>query len=266
MRNTSISEFFLLNCFQRSLAGRLGHGIVHNLNGPLQILSMQLEMLKMDMMKLRGGSHPGECGKTVGMMEGRLEQIGEVIVRLDSMIQLLGYRGADESAERQLMPVDMCRFIRDLIEFWNADLYFKHRVAKEIVLPDSPIFQVMDEFMVIAMMDGIMAGFIYCIKQREDGGFGISLEPYGDNGCMIRLEHSGRPMSDALCSQIVNMRQQYQKDRDSLMLESDELDREPELFLAMALGACRSVELGWEFSIAPLEVVLKSPGDSGALD
>ena len=192
-------------------------------------------------------------------MEGRLGQISDVIVRLESMIQVLGYRGDDESADKQPMPVDMCRFIRDFLEFWSADLYFKHRVAKEVILPESPIFQVIDEFMVIAMMDGIMAGFIYCIKKQEGGGFGISLEAAGDNGCVIRLEHSGRPISDALCRHIEYVRQQYQKDTDSLVLECDDLAREPELLMALALGARRSVELGWKFSIAPQEVVLRSP-------
>ena len=198
-------------------------------------------------------------------MEGRLDQVGDVIVRLESMIQVLGYRGEDESADKQLMPVDMCRFIRDFLEFWNADLYFKHRVAKEVILPDSPIFQVIDEFMVIAMMDGIMAGFIYCIKQQEGGGFGISLEAVEDNGCVIKLEHSGRPISDTLCSHIEDVRQQYQKDRESLVLQCDDLAREPELLMALTLGACRSVELGWKFSIAPQQVVLKSPVDSAGL-
>jgi hypothetical protein len=51
MGNIQVLEGFLYSCFQNSKIGYLAKGIVHNLNGPIQILSMHIEMLKMDIAK-----------------------------------------------------------------------------------------------------------------------------------------------------------------------------------------------------------------------
>jgi hypothetical protein len=151
MKSTSIPQKFILECFQYSLTGRLGHGIVHNLNGPLQILSMQMEMVKMDIMKcmeILSGRNPdfkaGDakgispvCLNEISRINERMDQVSEVTGRLESMIQILGYRGEDEAGIKQPRPVDMLSFVNEFIEFWSADLYFKHRVEKRLTLPDS---------------------------------------------------------------------------------------------------------------------------------
>ena len=261
MKDISMPQKFILDCFQYSLTGRLGHGIVHNLNGPLQILSMHLEMLKMDIMKFCGHneSHSGEASDTMSRMNERLEQINDVVIRLESMIQILGYRGEDQSGDKQPMPVDMCMFIKDFLEFWNADLYFKHRVDKSVSLPDATIFQIIDESGVLAIMDGIMAGFLHCIKEVEGSRFSVELSQGDEGNCVISFGHSGKPVSTEICDAVTALRQQYMTTKDSQLLQCHHINNHPEILMALLLAAFRSVEIGWEFELEPMSAVITSP-------
>lgn len=266
--NLMLHNFFL-ECFQYSLTGRLANGIVHNLNGPLQILSMQMEMIKMDLMKFDNpsalyaesldlSSGGGALRDDIARINERLEQITEVIVRLESMIRILGYRGMSDDEEKQLKPVDMCPFLEDFIEFWNADLYFKHRVEKEILLPESSLFPVIDEAGVLAMLDGIMSGFMLCIKGMDGSSFRMVCSSVGRNGCCIELGHTGLPVPDEMCEKIMSLRNSYSNNRDGQPAspQSSDMGNNPELFMSLLLGAVRSVDAGWTFEISPQDVVI----------
>ncbi len=272
MKSTSIPQKFILECFQYSLTGRLGHGIVHNLNGPLQILSMQMEMVKMDIMKCMGilnGNSPdlktGDaagispvCLNEISRINERMDQVSEVTGRLESMIQILGYRGEDEGGIKQPRPVEMLSFVNEFIEFWSADLYFKHRVEKRLSLPDNSVFLMMDESPVLAMMDGIMSGFLWCIKAREGSSFGMTLVPGVESGCRIEFEHTGLPVPDDICEKVTSLRSRYMEEREAALLGCSDIHASPELIMALLLGAVRSVDAGWSFELTPTRAVVSS--------
>lgn len=258
---------FFLECFQYSLTGRLAQGIVHNLNGPLQILSMQMEMLNMDLLKFY--NLPPSCVESLDESEGmtvlqsevgrineRVQQASEVITRLESMIRVLGYRGVDNGEEKYLKPVDIRSLLEDFIEFWNADLYFKHRVEKKIRFPESSIFPVIDEAEVLAMMDGIMSGFLLCIKGMEGSSFGMACLPVGQGSCRIEFEHTGIPVPDEICERIASLRNSYQDDGEAPMLSSLDMSNNPALSIALLLGAVKSVDAGWTFELSPRSAVI----------
>ena len=64
----------VLTGFQHLLTGRLAKGIVHNLNSPLQILSMQLELVKAGLDEL-GGEGAGRLMERIIEMERMLHRI-----------------------------------------------------------------------------------------------------------------------------------------------------------------------------------------------
>ena len=253
---------FFLECFQYSLTGKLANGIVHNLNGPLQILSMQMEMMKMDLVKFDPSFLCSEsAGVTVSQddisrINERMQQVSEVIVRLESMIRILGYRGLDDEVQKQLQPVDMCSFLGDFIEFWNADLYFKHKVEKKILLPESSIFPVIDETGVLAMLDGIMSGFLLCIKGMSGSSFSMACSPVNQNGCRIEFEHTGIPVPDEVCEKVINLKNSYRNDKTISMPAPCDMADNPELLMSLLLGALRSVDTGWTFELSPQGAVV----------
>ncbi len=258
---------FILESFQYSLPGRLGHGLVHNLNGPLQILSMQMEMLKMDFMKL--GSQIGKtetgsmdvdiCREFMDKAGGRVEQAAEVITRLETMIQVIGCRGEDRETEEQARPVDMVAFLNTLMEFWKADLYFKHRVEKRISMPEISVFVMMEETPVLAMLDGVMSAFLYCIKagDREGSSFGLSLASQEEGGCRIEVEHTGSPIPKEICEKVMATMDEYARDRTVPFLTWDDMnDAPPDLLVSLLLGAVSSVDAGWTFDLGPNSAVM----------
>ncbi len=257
---------FILECFQYSVTGRLGHGIVHNLNGPLQILSMQMEMLKMGLMQLdmklqnsNGDFDAAACREFVESAQDRVKQASDVMARLESMIHVIGYRGEEEKEESQKRPVEMTTFLKDFVEFWHADLYFKHRVEKNLIMPEVSVFAVIEESVVLAMLDGIMAAFIYCIKAKDDGSFSLVLGS-GENGtCTIELSHTGTAIPDDLCQSVKAIQEEYRQDRDAALLNLGDISGyPPHLFVALALAAVRSVDAGWNFEIEPQRVLVAS--------
>ncbi len=269
MNNESMFQKFILECFQYSLTGMLGHGLVHNLNGPLQILSMQMEMMKMDIMKYggqagkagSGDSGAALCREFMDKATERVEQAAEVIGRLETMIQIIGYRGQDEQAEKHARPVDMAEFLNELLEFWNADLYFKHRVDKNILIPDGIIFVSMVETPVLAMLDGLMYAFLCCIKAKEGSSFAMRLEPGDSGGCRIEFEHTGEVIPEEVCARVAASMEAYRKDRTSGILDcSDIRDRSPHLLVALTLSAIRSVDAGWQYELAPSGAVVSLSG------
>ena len=254
---------FLLKCFQYSLTGRMGHGLVHNLNGPLQILSMQIEMLKMGLsqeeMRAQGGGEKQSGSDFIVSARERVEEISRVIARLESMIHIIGYRGENQQEEMQKRPVEIGAFIRDFIEFWQADLYFKHRVEKEINIPETAIFAVMEESVVLSMLDGLMAAFLYCIKRREGASFFLDVKPIDSGGCRIEMGHSGEPVQDEICSIVTTLREEYVKDRESALIDCSTIPKyPPDLMVGLILGAVRSVDAGWSFDLSPERVVVSS--------
>ena len=262
----------MLECFQYSLTGRLGHGLVHNLNGPLQILSMQMEMMKMDIMKY-GSQLSGAEGRKSGLdacqeflakAGERVEQAAEVMGRLETMIQIIGYRGQDDNhVDKQARPVEMAEFLSDLLEFWNADLYFKHRVEKHIKMPEGSIFVNMEETPVLSMFDGLMSAFLYCIKAKEGSSFGMSLEPAEGGGCCIELDHTGMPIPDDICARVAAAREDYNTDRLKPLFECSDISHNPELLVALVLSAVRSVDAGWSFELAPDRAVVSTLDEHG---
>ncbi|WP_279614876.1 histidine kinase dimerization/phospho-acceptor domain-containing protein, partial [Dissulfuribacter thermophilus] len=71
------------NQFRDFLIGRLWQGVIHNINGPLQIVSMNLELLKM----LKDGDPD-----LPEQLWGRIEQIVDSIERIQNITNNLSRR------------------------------------------------------------------------------------------------------------------------------------------------------------------------------
>ncbi|MDQ7837883.1 MAG: ATP-binding protein [Thermodesulfobacteriota bacterium] len=130
--------------------GRLMKGVAHNMNGPLQVLSIQVELLK-KIMAEGGGiladlgalSFSGEGGKLLKDLESKQEicvkkigQLEEELERLHGMTDFIVNRcGASE--ENNTSMVDLNEVIKDEVILLHADLFFKHKVRKTLKLKES---------------------------------------------------------------------------------------------------------------------------------
>ncbi|MEW6327186.1 MAG: ATP-binding protein [Thermodesulfobacteriota bacterium] len=149
MKDKLIQE--LIRQHYMSGIGRLMKGVAHNMNGPLQVLSIQVELLKKLMAEEgkiladlgalsffpgEGGkllkdleSKQGICARKIGQLEGELD-------RLHSMTDFIVSR-CSSGEENNTSMVDLNEVIKDEIIFLHADLFFKHKVEKTLKLKES---------------------------------------------------------------------------------------------------------------------------------
>ncbi len=121
------------NLWHKAACGHLVQGLVHNMSGPLQILSMQVELLRMTQAKLRQALPPEEQA-LVDKQEERLAQIEAQLERLKGLLEAIGEITQDSPG-----PVDLNQVVEKMLLFWEGDLKFKHQIPKEIDLSATPL-------------------------------------------------------------------------------------------------------------------------------
>ena len=110
--------------YHHSSLGQLLKGIVHNLNGSLQILSMQMELLQRML--------PQEEPKVQGQMEKCLGQIDKFREMLDLLIRKGVHDEQDSPQALQLNEV-----LEEELSILHHNLFFKHqvKVRKDLASP-----------------------------------------------------------------------------------------------------------------------------------
>ncbi len=204
-------QAFLLDCFADCLVGKLAKGVVHNLNSPLQVLSMQLEMMKMDLggqerlvqaLKGRSGQDHDSSEKFEEMERGldkekeRLGKIENVLCRLQAMVGLIGSRSAgdyDDAAS----PLILNQMLEEEVEFWKSDLFFKHQVEKKLDLPSQPLLITVNEALLRDMVDGIIGASIEQLRDVKGASIEIRLSNDGKDKWALEIEHSGHDFPES---------------------------------------------------------------------
>lgn len=108
--------------------GKNVQGLIHNLNGPLQNLGMDMDMIGFS---LQGRQKPlpalmEEIAKRLGRMEDEFDQINR-------LIRAAASRATTDEEERFLFLGD---FLEQEVTFLSANLYFKHKVDSKVMLED----------------------------------------------------------------------------------------------------------------------------------
>ncbi len=106
-----------VDLYRYSALGTQAKGIIHNLNGSLQILSMQLELLQGTFSKQGGGPNAST--------QEKLERCLGQVERMRTVLEILSRRGSEEEGPRQVYVNDL---IEEELSFLNHNLFFKHEV------------------------------------------------------------------------------------------------------------------------------------------
>ena len=176
-----------LDRYRFSTLGSLVKGIIHNFNGSVQILSMQMELLQGMLASGKEEIKPSILVK----MEQSLEQID----RMKTMIEILNKKGARDD---NLTPQDI--YLNELLEeelsLLQHHLYFKHQVkVKKSLYPQLPplkgIYNDFSEGLLSLVHNAIEAmketpqKELTLITQVEDHHVQLSIR---DTGCGISEE------------------------------------------------------------------------------
>jgi signal transduction histidine kinase len=114
-------------------------GIVHNLNGPLQILYIRSEQLGQSLKQLRGALQSEALTEVEGLAGRMEERIKSLSKSLDDLNVQMGHLTSDLIVERccETGDVKINQVIEDCVFLLNADMFFKHNVKKTFKLDDA---------------------------------------------------------------------------------------------------------------------------------
>jgi len=108
-------------------AGKLIGGLLHNINGPLHTLGIEIDVLNHIVLKTQ--ANKPDFLQNLATRFSRMEEEFESINR---MIRSLAQRV--ESGALDTSYLDLNYFIREELEFLKANLYFKHQVETKMML------------------------------------------------------------------------------------------------------------------------------------
>jgi two-component system, NtrC family, sensor kinase len=119
----------LIELYKLASLGKVTGGLIHNINGPLQNIGLDLEMTQY-MLKKEAETNGGKESSIIA----RLKRIEEELERLNTMIK---------TSSNRIMHTDNSflnfnDFLEQELFFLNTNLYYKHNVETTFDLSDQP--------------------------------------------------------------------------------------------------------------------------------
>ncbi|MFO7784304.1 MAG: hypothetical protein ACQET7_08650 [Thermodesulfobacteriota bacterium] len=167
--------------------GKLVKGLIHNLNGPLQNLGMDMDMIRFS---LGNGENPSpavieEIQTRICRMEGEFEQINR-------LIRAAAARVTTDEDDGYLSLGD---FLDQEITFLNTNLYFKHRVQSEVLLEDDlPRLRALPQE-VPSGLRSLLEAVTEDMERREMDAFSLRARKHG-SGIEVRVTAGRDHLSD----------------------------------------------------------------------
>ena len=146
-----VLEREMLSCF-----GGFTQGLIHNINGPLQNISMLAELMQAGFVRLDrvtggdGDQHAEERSRILERERQRLQKLSEQVSLLDRMLRDLRLL---HEMERNPSEVDVNQLLLSLVQTFHCDLFFKHHVQLELKLAnDLPFIRVLARHLIPSLV------------------------------------------------------------------------------------------------------------------
>ncbi len=136
----------LARYYRHSSVGRRCLGLVHQMNTPLQVLSFQLDLLEqkaqeeLDLITAfpLAGAEP--LMTLNHSRQAKFSQLRRELNRLQDLARTLVAQGVHESIQEKF-PLDLNQLLRQELELYQAQPFFKHQVTRECHFQDNlPLF------------------------------------------------------------------------------------------------------------------------------
>ncbi len=251
-----ILKRYLFDHFHDCLAGRLTKGIVHNINGPIQILSMQMELFRLGLSQNlnslkrlatsgNASDMPEKLYKNLSDMATRLDQMEEALQRIEQNVRIIGNRGG-EGKDLEPRPLILATLIQEELEFWKGDLFFKHQVSVDLEMPEDPPIVYAREMALRDLVDGILGACVEHLKSCEHRSLSISLSKPVDDSMALSFTQSG------LAFPVLGEVPEAQTDSE---VEESSPDKRFSA-LSLILSQEKAKSMGWGFDVRPQEIIV----------
>jgi signal transduction histidine kinase len=172
-------------------------GIVHNLNGPLQIIYIRSEQLQQNLEKLIGAAQSQQSPEVEDLLSSMGEKIRACLTSLDDLNAQLKHLTSDLIAERfsAVGEVNINQVIEECLFLLNANMFFKHTVSKTVRLEENiPVLKGRKtDFSIIVL--SLLQNASEALVDAEDKHISIETYSQGD-AVIIRVQDSGSGISE----------------------------------------------------------------------
>lgn len=170
---------YLFDNLPAQLTSMLLKGIVHNLNGPLQVISMQTELIE----------------KNKSINQQQIENLKANITRIEKQIQCMASHADTNNTRAQ--PIILNDMIEQELTFWHADLFFKHKVNKTINMFQKQVFTIAQEATARGILGSCMALSIEGMRHKTPYDFEIDcLITDNPAAYVITFSQNGLPFTE----------------------------------------------------------------------
>jgi len=157
----------LIELFKLVSVGKLVGGLIHNINGPLQNIGLDLEMTRY---MLKKGSDPDDDKKDSDLLK-RLNRIENELERLNNIIKTASNK-VIQNQNKGLLNIN--DFLKQEMMFFDSNLYFKHNVEKKLDLADNPpLTKNLPEHSILAI-NSLLQRIIEDIEENKISGLNIA--------------------------------------------------------------------------------------------
>lgn len=154
-----MQELLLEALFEKDRLSHMGkfiHGLIHNINGPLQNISMLVEMLNKGQEQLQECAEPAsgiapECWEPVcARQQQRFQWLAQQVAGLVEIVRDFMVVQEIEHNESQ---VDLKLLLNKLAKIFCADLFLKHQIEIELRISEQlPLAQIRGRDLIPALM------------------------------------------------------------------------------------------------------------------
>ena len=168
----------MIELLKMASMGKLMHGLVHNLNSPLQNIGMDIELAAMYLKSPKQDVEEitEKLNSRIARMESEFERINQIVKWGTMNIQMDEYN---------LKSMTLNLFLQQIMKMLEANLYFKHNVKKEMnLIPDLPRLEKHSEDFWFALI-WFMQSMIDNIEKTESKELMIRTDKDGKNQKLI---------------------------------------------------------------------------------
>ncbi len=183
----------LIEMDQPAHLGRLVRGLIHNINGPLQNISMLLELLERTQSKMEDHFQavpPEHRDVLMGWCMSQRSRIERLLDQVHLFSEMLRDFMVLHEIQVNESEIDVNLILEKLGRVYKADLFFKHHVVFECRLaPRVPLLRVLAKHLIPALQH-LMENALLAVRKTPEKRIVLSSELHGDQ-VRITLEDSG---------------------------------------------------------------------------
>lgn len=224
--------------------GKLMGGLIHNINGPLQNIGLDLEMAEYMLKK-----DDSPCEQKIEKLQSRLTRIEEELNRLNSMIETASSRTLQ--IDQNKMYVTINDFLEQELSFLNANLYFKHNIDKSLEPVKDPPFAARLPHDSLQAMGWLLQIMAEDMEKNRVEGFNLAVKKESH---IVKIVFSTK--NGLLSSSITNLIDQEKISAETIAITNDNY---PGLVLALAVFEKDGVKTECRNGSDKTEVILEFP-------